>query len=694
MNFAGETAFVRGTGVTIDGIVSAVERLGYKASLHSSEDRSEAEARHQRERRIMALRFGLSLLLSLPLMYSMVSHSSYLSFLPAVHFLMNPWVQFCFAAPVQFILGFPFYRGALRALWNRSANMDVLVALGTSAAFGYSLASSLGTGQAKLYYETSAVLITFILGGKWMEHAARARTSNAIRALLALRPQRARLKRGTEWVEMPAEYVKAGDLILVNPGERIAADGIIIEGASAVDESMLTGESMPVEKQSGARVIGGSVNGSGALVVEADRVGADSVLASIVRIVEEAQASKAPLQRVADRISGVFVPAVTAAAAVTFAVWYALDPSNPGGALANAIAVLVIACPCALGLATPISLIAGTGRAARAGVLFRSADALEAAAALDMVAFDKTGTLTEGRPSVAAVHTNGSDAVLMAAAALESRSEHPLAKAVLRYAANQGEPAREVQATAGGGIQGLVRGKKAAAGKRRFVQQFTSLPEEMTEIEIREEALGRTCVWAWYEEGPGFALFAIEDQIKPGSARAVARLKELGLEPVLLTGDNPVTAASVARAAGISQIGANLMPEEKSARIAEYQAQGRRVGMTGDGVNDAPALARADTGFAMGNGSDIAIETADVVLVRGDLHRLVDAVRIGRAVVRNIRQNFFWALAYNVIGIPVAASGLLEPWIAGGAMAMSSVSVVLNALRLSALSKSENQSQD
>lgn len=688
VNFAGETAYVRSSpDVTIDVVVKAVEKLGYQASTHSEAGRSASEEKHRLYRRLIGLRFGAASILSLPLLYSMFSHFKWLAFPPPAHILMNPWVQLALAAPVQFILGAPFYTGAFRALVNKSANMDVLVALGTTAAFGYSLAKSLTGEVDELYYETSAVLITFILGGKWMELIARGRSSDAIRALLRLRPQRARVKRENAWVLLPAEYVKTGDLIAVEPGEKIAADGVVVEGMTSVDESMLTGESMPVDKDVSSTVIGGSVNGNGALVIRAERVGADSVLSSIIRTVEEAQASRAPLQRIADKISAVFVPAVVGIAAVDFLLWMILDPWNTGGALKNAIAVLVIACPCALGLATPISLLVGTGRAARLGILFRNAEALEGAASLQAIGFDKTGTLTEGKPALAGMRTRGQEelAMLQLTASAESRSEHPLAKAIVRAAEQRGImlESGSLQAEPGGGIDAIVNNVRIVAGKLSFVASRAEIPADLAAEGSAMEQAGQSTVYAWADASPpGFAVFGLEDQLKPTSVQAVALLKELGIRPVLLTGDNETAARMIAGRAGIDDVRAGLSPSEKCEAIGLLQAGRVRVGMAGDGINDAPALARADVGFAMGHGSDIALETAAVVLVRGDLLRIADSIALGRATVRNIRQNFFWALAYNAVGIPVAAAGLLAPWIAGAAMAMSSVSVVANALRL------------
>lgn len=622
---------------------------------------------------------------------------------------MNPWVQFVFAAPVQFWIGFPFYRGAFRALRNGAANMDVLVALGTTAAFGYSLAISLVTGitvgdpfflitgnhsahsiYPPLYYETSAVLLTFLLGGKWMEAVAKGRSSQAIQSLLELKPETARIRKSEEWVEVPSEYLKPGDEIQIRPGERMPTDGTVLNGSSAVDESMLTGESLPVEKYAGSRVMGGTINGNGALIIRADKVGSDTLLSSIIRTVEDAQASRAPIQRIADRISSVFVPSVVLIAGLDFILWFFwLEPGILGAALEKSIAVLVIACPCALGLATPVSLLVGTGKAASQGILFRNAEALETAATLEVLAFDKTGTLTEGRPAVEEILTIGvgESEILQKIASAESVSEHPLAKAILEFGKEKGlrmELPTDFQAEPGGGMRARIDDEFVIVGKAEFLSSnIQDLPQELIARSKIWEAEGKTVVWGKVDGMiPSWIILSLQDKLKDTAKEAIDELKRLGLELALLTGDHKLTAESIASKVGITEVHASLHPKEKSEVIRSIQATGKKVGMAGDGINDAPALAKAEVGFAMGNGTDIAMETAGVVLVKGDLRRLADAIRISRATVRNIRENLFWALAYNALGIPIAAAGYLAPWIAGAAMAFSSVSVVGNALRL------------
>ncbi|EQA35495.1 copper-exporting ATPase [Leptospira inadai serovar Lyme str. 10] len=710
VNFARETAFVRHNPETTTlELLAKVESLGYKASEHTDKNSAEVTKTHQHEINSLKIRFLLSTFFSLPLLYSMVSHFEFLSFLPLPGLLMNPWVQFVFAAPVQFWIGFPFYRGAFRALRNGAANMDVLVALGTTAAFGYSLTISFVTGIANgnpfflitddhsahsmvppLYYETSAVLLTFLLGGKWMEAVAKGRSSQAIQSLLALKPEIARIRKGEEWIEVPSEYLNPGDEIHIRPGERMPTDGIVLSGSSAVDESMLTGESLPVEKYPGSQVMGGTINGNGALIVRADKVGSDTLLSSIIRTVEDAQASRAPIQRVADKISSVFVPSVVLIAILDFILWYfLLEPGILGSALEKSIAVLVIACPCALGLATPVSLLVGTGKAASQGILFRNAEALETAATLEVLAFDKTGTLTEGRPAVDGILTTGigESEILRKIASAESASEHPLAKAIVEYGKEKGlhiELPTDLRAEPGGGLRARIKEESVMVGKAEFLSSnIEDLPLKLVTQSKAWEAEGKTVVWGKVEGvNPSWIILSLQDKLKDTTKEAVDELNHLGLELVLLTGDHKLTAESIASKLGITEVRASLHPKEKSDVIGSIQSTGKKVGMAGDGINDAPALAKAEVGFAMGNGTDIAMETAGVVLVKGDLRRLADAIRISRATVRNIRENLFWALAYNAFGIPIAAAGYLAPWIAGAAMAFSSVSVVGNALRL------------
>ena len=625
---------------------------------------------------------------------------------------MHPWVQFLLATPIQFWIGFPFYNGAYRALKNKAANMDVLVVTGTSAAYGYSLVMSLLQGIRQgdifymnimnhiehlgnsafppLYYETSAVLLTFILGGKWIETVVRGQSSSAIKALLKLKPETARVKKENNWVELPSEFLKLDDLILIKPGEKIPTDGIVVEGNSSVDEPMLTGESLPVEKTLSSKLLGGTINGNGALILKAERIGSDTLLASIIKTVEDAQTSRAPLQKIADKISGVFVPIVVLLATLDFALWFLfLEPGILGAALEKAIAMLVIACPCALGLATPVSLLVGTGKAAAKGILFRNAEALETAAFINTIAFDKTGTLTEGKPFVVKYKTlaDSENFPLERIASVEAGSEHPLAKAIVNFAKEKNiflSKFTNLQIESGGGITALVGSEKVFAGKKNYlISQGFEAPIELSNFASDWEKEGSTVVYSLVSGKENvWSIFAIEDKLKASSKDAIKKLKSLGIEPILLTGDNENTARKIASQVGIEKVFASLLPQDKAKSISSLKAKGKKIAMAGDGINDAPALASADIGIAMGTGTDVAIETAGVVLVKGDLLRLIDVIQISRSTVRNIRQNFFWALCYNAIGIPIAGIGLLAPWISGGAMAFSSISVVLNALSL------------
>lgn len=691
VNFARESVFLRSDAtVTVDSLLEKVESLGYSAIVHDVNKQSETEKKQKDHIRNLKIRFLLSAFLSLPLFYGMVTHFSFLSFMPMPHFLMDRFVQMAIAFPVQFLIGFPFYQSAYRALRNGTANMDVLVVIGTSAAYGYSIFGK------DLYFETSAVLITFILGGKWIEHYAKGKSSDGINALLKLRPEIATVKSNGVWTEVPNEYLKLGDLVLVKAGERFPMDGIVAEGDSFADESMLTGESMPVEKTVGDKILGGTVNGSGSLVVKANRVGNDTTLSHIIRSVEESLGTKAPIQRIADQISAYFVPVVVSISLIDFFVWYFLiTPGVVTSAIETSIAILVIACPCALGLATPISLLVGTGRAAKRGVLFRSAEALESVSKINWIAFDKTGTLTEGKPKVTEMTNVGLDStnlhlVLQDIVRMEETSDHPLAKAIVGYGKenNLYQVNSEMVSTKtfpGGGIQSEQKGKVYFAGKQTFVEENGFLVSETIKETIQP----------WTEDGSSLVyvgirgsieamvVFRIEDKLRNEAKAAILELKSIGVEPVLLTGDNQTSAEKIARLVGISAVYSGLLPEDKAKIITTLKTDKVHSAMVGDGINDAPALASADVGIAMGTGSDVAINTADVVLVNGDIQRIVDLIHIGKDTVINIRQNFGWALGYNLLGIPIAASGLLAPWVSGAAMAFSSLSVVFNALRMS-----------
>lgn len=691
VNFARESVFLRAEEqIPVDTLLKTVESLGYQATEHDPNKQSETEKKQKDHIRVLKIRFILSTLFSLPLFYGMVTHFQFLSFLPMPHILMDRWVQMIIATPVQFLIGFPFYQSAYRALRNGTANMDVLVVIGTTAAFGYSIFGK------DLYFETSAVLITFILGGKWIEHMAKGKSSDGIKALLSLRPETATVKSNGVWTEVPNEYLKQGDLVLVKALERFPMDGIVAEGESFADESMLTGESMPVEKKLGDKILGGTVNGNGSLVVKAMKVGNDTTLSHIIKSVEESLGTKAPIQRIADQISAYFVPVVIALSVLDFIVWYfVLTPGDITKAIETSIAILVIACPCALGLATPISLLVGTGRAAKRGILFRSAEALESVAKTNMIFFDKTGTLTEGKPKVTGVLASGvsedqKSLVFGHVLAMEETSDHPLAKAILAFGKEKNFYSSDLVivktiTSPGGGIQTEIDGNLYYAGKQSFVEEKGFL----IPLDIK------TGVEEWISEGvslvfvgikgkiDGMIVFRIEDQVRESAKQAIDDLRSIGVEPVLLTGDNPIVANKVAKLVGITAVYSSLLPEEKAKIIKQLKDSNIHSAMVGDGINDAPALASAGVGIAMGTGSDIAISTADVVLVNGDIQRIVDLIKIGKDTVLNIRQNFGWALEYNLLGIPIAASGLLAPWVSGAAMAFSSVSVVFNALRMS-----------
>lgn len=691
VNFARESVFLRADdSVSVDKLVKTVESLGYQATEHDPNKQSETEKKQKDYIRILKIRFLFSALLSLPLFYGMVTHFQFLSFLPMPHLLMYRWVQLLLATPVQFLIGFPFYQSAYRALRNGSANMDVLVVIGTSAAYGYSIFGK------DLYFETSAVLITFILGGKWIEHMAKGKSSDGIKALLTLRPETATVKSNGVWTEVPNEYLKQGDLVLVKALERFPMDGIVSEGESFADESMLTGESMPVEKKVGDKILGGTVNGNGSLVVKAMKVGNDTTLSHIIKSVEESLGTKAPIQRIADRISAYFVPVVISISMIDFFLWYfVLAPGEITSAIETSIAILVIACPCALGLATPISLLVGTGRAAKRGVLFRSAEALESVAKINTIFFDKTGTLTEGKPKVTSVLLSGiteetKTLVFAHILAIEETSDHPLAKAILAfgkekdYSATNHGPVPTITAP-GGGIQAEWDGNLYFIGKQTFVEEKGfNIPSNIKSEVVEWTNEGASLVFVGIRGNlEGMIVFRIEDQIRDSAKKAIDDLRSIGVEPILLTGDNSNAATKVAKSVGIVSVYASLLPEEKAKIMKQLKSNGVFSAMVGDGINDAPALAAADVGIAMGTGSDIAISTADVVLVNGDIQRIVDLIRIGKDTVLNIRQNFGWALGYNLLGIPIAASGLLAPWVSGAAMAFSSISVVFNALRMS-----------
>ncbi|MEX0959447.1 MAG: heavy metal translocating P-type ATPase [Burkholderiales bacterium] len=664
----------------LSALIAVVRKAGYDAHELAEGSRAAEKARHAETYRRELRRFWIAAALSAPLVAGM------LPMLVGQHVEWVPrWLQMLFATPVQFWIGKRFYIGAWHALRGGGANMDVLVALGTSMAWLFSAVVTIfGLHEQHVYFEASAVIITLVLMGKLLEARAKGRTSAAIEQLLQLQPKRARVERNGRVEEVDLAAVVPGDVVIARPGERIAVDGEVIDGDSSVDESMLTGESMPVGKRTGSRVYAATQNQSGALRLRATGVGSQTQLAEIVRLVEDAQASRAPIQRLADRVSGVFVPVVVSIAVLTFISWWAFAGNFPQ-ALISAVAVLVIACPCALGLATPTAIMVGTGRGAQSGILFRSAGALERAEKIRVLVVDKTGTLTMGKPAVTdVIATAGHDErdMLRLAAALEQHSEHPLAQAVLARADANGlslPPVSEFKAEAGMGVSGRVEGRALLLGSPGFLRARGIVLDQDTVARLAGS--GKTVAVLAAAQAP-LAYFGIADQPRPSSAAAVSRFKSMGVEVTMMTGDNRATAAAIAGQLGIADFRAEVLPADKAAEVNRLKQTGRLVGMAGDGINDAPALAAADVSFAIAAGSDIAIEAADVTLMRNDLASVADAIRLSRATLGKIRQNLFFAFFYNVLGIPLAAFGLLNPVIAGAAMALSSVSVVTNSLML------------
>jgi len=698
VNLATEVANVRIApgAVRVSELIAAVEAAGYEARIHA-EAGTEAPAMPVR-----ADRGGLwvagAALLSLPLAAPMLLAPF------GIDAMLPGWWQLLLAAPVQFVFGARFYRDGWKAARALSGNMDLLVAIGTSAAFGLSVYELLAHGDGHgvhYYFEASAVVVTLVLLGKWLEARARRRTVEAIRALQALRPDTARVVVGAREIELPIAQVAVGDEVLVRPGERIPVDGEIVDGLTHVDESMLTGESQPVSKGPGSRVVGGSINGEGLLRLRTSAIGAETVLARIIRLVEDAQAAKAPIQRLVDRVSAVFVPVVLGIGVLTLLGW-GLGAGDWTRAVLNAVSVLVIACPCALGLATPTAIMAGTGVAARHGILIKDAQALEFAHAVRAVAFDKTGTLTVGRPALlAAEPAKGVDrsALLALAAAVQHGSEHPLAKAVQRaFEAERGDATLPqvcgIRAVAGRGVSATLQQDDAAfevfIGSEGWMAERGVDLTGFAPLAAAQQADGRTVSFVALAPATvrprAMGMLAFGDAIKPGAAGAIAALHRLGVRTVLLTGDNAGAAASVARSIGLDEVRAQVLPEQKAEAVRALRAPGaggvRVVAMVGDGVNDAPALAAADVGIAMGTGTDVAMHTAGITLMRGDPALVPGAIDVSRRTYAKIRQNLFWAFVYNVIGIPLAALGYLSPVIAGAAMALSSVSVVTNALTL------------
>ncbi|MCL5888207.1 MAG: heavy metal translocating P-type ATPase [Actinobacteria bacterium] len=722
VNLASETATVVFDPAVIDadGIVGAITKVGFKATPRQAPGEAgvapadlqrEAQEKHFRHEKAMFI-FALSL--SLPaLLFTMVP--PYMMEVPAAlatwlantfggawdPFMVKKYLGFVLATPVQFIAGAQFYRGFWHAIKRRTGNMDTLIAIGTSAAYFYSLVATFVPKFAAepIFYEVAAMLITFVILGKLLEARAKGKASDAIKKLMGLAAKTARVVRDEQLVDVPVEQVVVGDVVVVRPGEKIPVDGVLVEGRSSVDESMLTGESIPVEKNPGDPVIGATINKLGSFRFSATKVGADTALAQIIKLVEEAQGSKAPVQRFADRISAVFVPAVVAFAIVTFLVWFLLGPSLFPGAMGEfspfvkallvGTAVLVIACPCALGLATPTAIMVGTGKGAENGILIKSAEALETTHKVKAIIFDKTGTLTHGKPVVTEFETVGgfdSKVLLGLAASLERSSEHPLAEAIVAYAEDSGAEipaARDFIAVPGHGVEGMVAERSVSLGNRKLMERHGVSIDAIGGRLEQLEGEGKT-VMLVAVDGVLAGLVAVADTLKENSKEAVARLKEMGVEVYMITGDNRRTAEAIAAQAGIapSNVLAEVLPEHKAAEVSKLQAKGLSVAMVGDGINDTPALAQANVGIAMGAGTDVAMETGEIVLMKNDLRDVVTAIELSKRTIRKIYQNFFWALGYNTLGIPVAALGLLRPELAGAAMALSSVSVVTSSLLL------------
>jgi len=663
--------------VNVDRLIATIVKTGFTATPSSADTRGEEKQRKEAVYRAEVKRFWIALALTLPLIAQMP-----FMFGAAGHVDVLPrWLQFTLATPVQFWIGWRFYVGGWNALRGGSGNMDVLVALGTTMAWGYSTAVLLlGLTHHHVYFEASATVITLVLMGKILEARAKAKTSAAIESLMKLQPQTAHVERSGKLVEVPVASLIPGDVVVVRPGEAVPVDGEVLSGNSSANEAMLTGESLPAPKTVGDKVFAATVNGDGLLRCKATGVGSHTLLAGIIRLVEQAQGSKAPVQRLADQVAAIFVPVVTAIALLTFVLWWWLA-GDFTVALVNAVAVLVIACPCALGLATPTAIMVGTGLGAKAGILIRNAQALELAEKINVLAVDKTGTLTQGKPVVTDVIKVGAGEtanVLQLAASLEQGSTHPLAAALVAAAKTQNlnlETPQEVVSTAGKGLTGLVAGQTIRVGSPKWMtEQGMTLPDTA--------ALTGKSIVAVATASEVIGFIGVADPLRETSRAAIARLKQMGVEVVMLTGDNQATAAAIAAESGVSRYEAEVLPGDKAAHVAALKAAGKTVGMAGDGINDAPALAAADVSFAMGAGADVAMEAADVTLMRDDLNGVADAISLSRATLAKIRQNLFWAFIYNVLGIPLAALGFLNPVVAGAAMAMSSVSVVSNSLLL------------
>ena len=685
VNLTTENAMIEYNPNMIDekSLIDKIGNLGYGANKKRSNE--EKISHKDQELKTMKWKVIIAAILSAPLLVTMLDHLFGVN-LPDI--FMNPWFQLAFATPVQFILGWQFYRGAYKNLKNFTANMDVLVVMGTTAAYGFSLYQTYlwMTGEVAhphLYFEASAIIITLILFGKYLETRAKSQTTGAISKLLDMQAKEARILRHGQEEMISVDEVRVDDVLIVKPGEKFPVDGELIKGRTSVDESMLTGESIPIEKEQGDSVIGATINQNGSVQVKVTKVGKDTALAGIIKVVEEAQGKKAPIQRMADVISGYFVPIVIAIALVTFIVWYFFVPSGDlESALVAAISVLVIACPCALGLATPTSIMVGTGKGAENGILYKGGEHLEKTHKVDVVVLDKTGTVTKGTPEV--TDFTGDDETLRLLASAEKGSEHPLATAIVAHATEKGLDLSEVdhfEAITGHGITANIEGKEVLVGNRKLMEDHqVDIGAVDSEIE-QYEYEGKTAMLIAIDQVFKGSI-AVLDTVKDTAKEAIKEMHDQGLEVIMLTGDNQRTAGAIAREVGIDDVIAEVLPDQKADKIKSIQDTGKVVAMVGDGVNDAPALALADVGIAMGTGTEVAIEAADLTILGDDLTLIPRAINLSHETIKNIKQNLFWAFAYNTLGIPIAALGFLAPWVAGAAMAFSSVSVVTNSLRL------------
>jgi Cu+-exporting ATPase len=684
VNLASEKAFVEYDPDMIKParVVKAIHEAGYKAEVIEKISPEIEKQVREKELRKMGMLFISSAVLSFPLFLAMIL----MFFKIDAGILHNPYLQLGLATPVQFIIGFRFYRNSYHNIKSLSPGMDVLVAMGTSAAYFFSIYNAFfGGNKENLYFEASAIIITLILLGKYLETRAKGKTSEAIKKLVGLQAKTARVLRNGAELDILIEDVVVGDIVLVRPGEKIPVDGKITEGNSTVDESMLTGESIPVEKKLGSEVIGGTINQYGAFYFKASKIGKDTVLSQIIKIVEEAQGSKAPVQHFADKVAGIFVPAVLGIAVLTFLIWL-IGFGDLTKALVSAVSVLVIACPCALGLATPTAIMVGTGKGAQKGILIKNGESLEKAYQINTIVLDKTGTITKGKPELTdIVPLNGMDEnmLLKIAGIAEKKSEHPLAQAIYKAAKEKFDIADPeiFEAFPGKGLKALIDGKSIVIGTKKWMEENRiSYHSAIIQIEKLESQGKTVIILAANNEIAG--ILAVADTIKETSREAIAEFKKMGLEVIMITGDNKRTAEAIGREAGIEKIFAEVLPDHKAEEVKKLKSQGKIVAMVGDGINDAPALAIADIGIAIGTGTDIAMETSDITLIKGDLKSVASAIRLSKKTMAKIKQNLFWAFFYNVIGIPFAALGFLNPIIAGGAMAFSSVSVVSNSLSL------------